>query len=287
MGLNRSVTRREPTAGFTLVELLVVIGIIALLIGILMPSLSRARDSATSLKNLSNLRQLGVGLEFYKNENKGWYPPASTEIIPKLRWADSIYPYMQTQAVYVSPWLDDTDMARMKAPWAHTVDPITGFNLPTTEFFGGYGYNYHYLGNGRTLGGTVRPYYANAKSVKASAQTVALADTNGTKNGGAVWTSAGVYAIDPPLMSMNLGSGGSRRTDATTGPGNYGYSGGNDGDATRRATPAQRNYRNSKVAVVFCDGHAEAMTLKEMDDYDKDGTPDNGYWNGRADPSVR
>jgi prepilin-type N-terminal cleavage/methylation domain-containing protein len=278
---------RAPIAGFTLVELLVVIGIIALLISILLPSLNRARDSATSLKNLSNLRQLGVGLEFYKNDNRGWFPPGSTEITPKLRWADAIYPYMKTKEVYVSPWLDDTDKARMLSPWAHTVDQTTGATIATTEFFGGYGYNYQYLGNGRTLAATVRPYYANAKTVRASTQTIAIADTNGTKNGGAAWTSAGVYAIDPPLMSLDLGSGGSRRTSVAAGPGNYGYSGGNDGDATRRATPAQRNYDQKKVAIVFCDGHAEAMTLKEIDDFNNDGTPDNGYWNGRADATLR
>lgn len=59
---------------FTLVELLVVIGIIALLISILIPSLSRAKEQANRVKCLSNLRQLGMAFVMYANENKGWFP---------------------------------------------------------------------------------------------------------------------------------------------------------------------------------------------------------------------
>lgn len=59
---------------FTLVELLVVIGIIAVLIGIILPSLRGARASAVRLQCLSNLRQLGSGLIAYTVDNKGSYP---------------------------------------------------------------------------------------------------------------------------------------------------------------------------------------------------------------------
>jgi prepilin-type N-terminal cleavage/methylation domain-containing protein/prepilin-type processing-associated H-X9-DG protein len=68
--------RRRWRGGFTLIELLVVIAIIAILASLLLPSLTRAKAVALATKCKSNLKQMGLGLVMYVQDNEGKYPPA-------------------------------------------------------------------------------------------------------------------------------------------------------------------------------------------------------------------
>jgi prepilin-type N-terminal cleavage/methylation domain-containing protein/prepilin-type processing-associated H-X9-DG protein len=74
----------RPPRAFTLIELLVVISIIALLVGILLPSLAIARRRATQIACASNLHQIGLALEAYLGDFKDYYPKARYMPLPML-----------------------------------------------------------------------------------------------------------------------------------------------------------------------------------------------------------
>lgn len=80
--------------GFTLIELLVVIAIIALLMGILMPALSRVRKQARTVYCLNSLRQLGLTMHAYAQSNDDYIPRALDH---RVKWPLAFMPYLGTE----------------------------------------------------------------------------------------------------------------------------------------------------------------------------------------------
>ncbi len=108
--MNRTTSTIRRTAGFTLLELLVVVAIIGILIAILVPLVTRVRNRALETRCLSNLRQIGIAVTLYQSEHEGKYPGSTRDGFRTgtNEMATLLEPYLPWKHTLSGGWVDPT-----------------------------------------------------------------------------------------------------------------------------------------------------------------------------------
>ncbi len=258
------VQRTTRRRAFSLIELLVVISIIALVLAILLPSLSGARQQSQATLCMSRLRSLGQGWHMYADDNNDYAVPSRM--------------YNQPGGVSnPANWYDVGNGLRYRPRWIATMGKYVGivaFHDPsrdvdrtdydskayqcpvvpdwTDERNHAFGYNHQFLGNSRQTAGRFYNFPVNRSSIASFGSTVLAADSIGTaaafaandrlsyRKRGTDFAELGnhAYTLDPPRLTS--------RSDRGT------------GDAGSPQT-AVADRHLGKANVVFCDGHCESV----------------------------
>ncbi len=220
--------------GFSLIELLSVLSIIAVLSTILFPVFSRVRENARRTSCLSNLKQIGTGLMQYIQDNdeqntKAWYgvdSQASTaegSVPNQYKWMDAIFPYVKSEQLFDCP----------SHPQPYISTSFGPYRFRTGKKWGSYGVNVTYY---PTTSSTVfyNPFQSpHQASWESPSTTVYAVDGSGR------------FEIAWPDDGTNPSVG--------DGPPRYLYS------------PFSMLERHlGTTAVLFCDGHAKAQKLEKF-----------------------
>jgi len=266
---------RAKRNAFTILELLTVIAILALLMAILFPTLSKARQQAKLGACLSKLKGIGNGTTIYLNENRDIFYPVRLDVVdpahspdvrpfinefgrerPRWQWfikteSGPVIDPSKFRAAGLKSFGDDTPGADTMS-MSNDVFTCPALNDPLYERHvrdGAYGYNYQYLGNTRQ---DRRPHrYDNfavgLHQIPAVSQTVLIADSRGSgpKHG------RGSYTLDPPRLAIER--------DAVR----FGPEVEDEADLKLRYAPAEARH-GDLANVIFVDAHGESMRLTEL-----------------------
>jgi prepilin-type processing-associated H-X9-DG protein/prepilin-type N-terminal cleavage/methylation domain-containing protein len=254
---------------FTIIELMVVIGIIAVLIGILLPVLSKVRQQAATVRCASTLRELATAWQMYASAHGGSVVPGR---LPRYDGADSTYDLGEGEG-YRPRWYELLGAQLKKYPakkpkkieddsWTIS-DPF--FLCPAVPDWNNsrnypFGYNYQFLGNARYKpDGSFINYPVKTTRIKA-AETVMAADCMGTAAGKPRNKRSGYYADGTKDLFAWGNKGWSLDPPRLTGTSDYADP--QKPGPENRSGPDARHQR--KLNVAFCDGHVSLMSPQDM-----------------------